>query len=166
MLPHPPAGPQRRRLVALCIAGFVALVAGIVVGAGGDDGKPKSAIAKTRPPAQAVAKAKGLSLARQIGEVVVIAFPGTTAPEYVRRALRTGRAAGVILFRGNAPNQAVTRSLTRSLQKAAHHRALIAIDQEGGTIRILPWAAPRLAQANIPTPSLARSEARQASSDL
>ena len=36
--------------------------------------------------------------------LLMISFHGTTAPEYVCRALRQGRAAGVILFRANVPS--------------------------------------------------------------
>ena len=167
MLPHPPPGPARRRLVALCVVAFVALVAGIAVGAGGDgDGDKSPAAAALKPPARAVAKAKGLSLERQVGEVLMIAFPGTTPPGYVRRALRQGRASGVILFRGNAPTAAVTRALTRRLQRSARNKALIATDQEGGSIRILPWAAPQPSQGATPTEAEARGQAQAAAKDL
>lgn len=153
--------------MALCIAALVALVAGIVVGAGGDsDDRASSTSATVEPPAKAVAKAKQLSLRRQIGEVLMIAFPGTTAPSYVRAALRTGRAGGVILFGGNAPSEAVTRALTRSLQRASRNRALIATDQEGGSIRILDWAAPRPSQGSVPVPAQAQGQARAAARDL
>src|SRR3954452_19650683 len=138
MVPHPQPGPARRRLVALGVAAFVALVVGIVVGAGGGSEKAKPVVAA--PPARAVTAAKGLSLRRQIGELLMISFKGTTPPEYVRRALRQGRAGGVILFRANAPSRAATRALTRSLQRAGRGNVLIAADQEGGPIRILPWA--------------------------
>src|SRR5436190_5153370 len=147
MLPHPPPGPARRRLIALGAAGFVALVAGIVVGAGGGGSSAtKRSSAAVKPPAQAVAKAKGLPLRRQIGEILMIAFHGTTPPGYLQRALREGRAGGVILFKANAPTPAVTRALTRRLQRAGRGRVLIAADQEGGSIRILGWADPPLSQ--------------------
>src|SRR3954447_8442173 len=166
MLPHPPAGPARRRLIALCAAALVALVVGIVVGAGSDSSQPKPTAAAVKPPEQAVAKAKGLSLQRQIGEVLMIAFHGTTPPGYVQRALRQGRAGGVILFRANAPSPAVTRTLTRRLQRAGRGRVLIATDQEGGAIRILPWAAPEPSQGATTSAVAARSQARAAARDL
>jgi beta-N-acetylhexosaminidase len=161
---RPPPGPARRRLVALSAAAFVALIAGIVVGAGGGSSKPKPP--STQPPARAVAKAKSLSLHRQIGETLMIAFPGSTVPGYVQRALRQGRAGGVILFRANVPSPSVTRALTRRLQRAGHHRVLIATDQEGGAIRTLPWAAPTLSQGATPTPFEASKQAKQAARDL
>jgi beta-N-acetylhexosaminidase len=166
MLPHPPPGPARRRLVALGVAALVALVIGGVVGSGGGSSKQKHSAAATTPPAQAVAKAKGLSLERQIGEILMIAFHGTTAPGYVQRALRHGRASGVILFRANAPTPAVTQTLTRRLQRAGRHRVLIATDQEGGPIRILPWAPPTASQGVTPTELAARTQARAAAKGL
>jgi beta-N-acetylhexosaminidase len=72
----------------------------------------------------------------------------------------------VILFGGNATSPAVTRALTRRLQRAARNRALIATDQEGGSIRILDWAAPDKSQGATPTPFEARRQARQAAEDL
>src|SRR4051795_6311628 len=166
MLPHPPPGPPRRRFVALCSLAFVALVIGIAVGAGGGS-EPKSTLPeKVKPPEQAVAKAKGLSLERQIGEVLMIAFHGTTPPGYVQRALRQGRAGGVILFRANAPTPAVTRALTRRLQRAGRGRVLIAADQEGGSIRILGWAAPPLSQGATTSAASAHTQAQAAARDL
>src|SRR3954470_8624454 len=166
MLPHPPAGPARRRLIALCAAALVALVVGIVVGAGSDSSQPTPTAAAVKPPEQAVAKAKGLSLERQIGEVLMIAFHGTTPPGYVQRALRQGRAGGVILFRANAPTPAVTRALTRRLQRAGRGRVLIAADQEGGSIRILGWAAPPLSQGATTSAASAHTQAQAAARDL
>jgi beta-N-acetylhexosaminidase len=166
VVPHPPPGPARRRFVALCVAALIALIAGIVVGAGGDSGEQSTTAAAVKPPARAVAKAKQLSLSRQIGEVLMIAFPGTTPPGYVQRALRQGRAGGVILFRGNATSPAVTRALTRRLQRSARNNALIATDQEGGSIRILGWAAPDKSQGATPTEFEAKRQASAAAKDL
>jgi beta-N-acetylhexosaminidase len=167
MLPHPPPGPPRRRLIALCAAALVALAAGIVVGAGGGGSSPgrKRAAALT-PPAQALAKARRLPLDRQVGEVLMIAFPGPVAPSYVRRALRLGRATGVILFGGNAPTLPITRALTHRLQRAGRGQVLIATDQEGGPIRTLRWAAPARAEGDTPTPLAAQTQARAAARAL
>ena len=43
---------------------------------------------------------------------------------------------------------------------------LIAADQEGGSIRILPWAAPVPSQANQPVPSVAQNQAQGRRKDL
>jgi beta-N-acetylhexosaminidase len=166
MLPHPPPGPARRRLVALAVAALIALIAGIAVGAGAGNKGAKRAATVTQPPAGALKTAKQLSLERQVGELLMISFRGTSPPDYVRRALRLGRAGGVILFRANAPSPAVTRSLTSSLQRAGRRGVLIAADQEGGPIRILPWAFPQPAQGDQPTPEEATRQAKRAVQDL
>ena len=152
--------------MALAAAALVAFVVGIAVGSGGSSKPAPTSTAAAQPPARAVKAAKGLSLQRQIGEMLMISFPGTTAPEYVRRALRQGRAAGVILFRANVPTRDSTRALTRSLQRAGHRRVLIAADQEGGSIRTLTWGAPTASQANQPVETVARRQARAAARDL
>jgi beta-N-acetylhexosaminidase len=56
--------------------------------------------------------------------------------------------------------------LTRRLQRSARNRALIATDQEGGSIRILGWAAPQPSQGATPTEFEARRQATQAAKDL
>ena len=82
-----------------------------------------------------------LPLRQQVGQLVVLSFSGTSAPPYVLEALRERRAAGVILFRGNVTGPAQLRALTASLRRAGG-RPIVAVDQEGGDIRVLPWAPP------------------------
>jgi beta-N-acetylhexosaminidase len=153
-------------LLALGATAVIALVVGIVVGAGGGSSEKASEPAAVAPPKQAVTKAKALPLSRQVGEILMIAFPGTTPPGYVQRALRHGRATGVILFRANAPDPSTTRRLTRRIQRAGRRGALIAVDQEGGSIRILPWLPPVPSQGATPTEQLARTQARRAARGL
>ena len=145
-------------------AALAALVVGFVVGSSGGRGARSHTVPK--PPAPAVAKARGLSLRRQIGELLVISFKGPGVPAYVKDALRHGRATGVILFRGNATTPAAMRAVTRTVQHAARGRALICVDQEGGPIRILPWASPEPAQSAQAGPAQARALAKRASADL
>jgi beta-N-acetylhexosaminidase len=103
-----------------------AVVAGSAAGAG------------TANPANPVDR---LTLRQQVGQLIVLSFSGTTLPEYVRAALRERRAAGVILFGGNVASPSQLRMLTRSLRQAGGN-PVIAVDQEGGAIRIVPWAPP------------------------
>jgi beta-N-acetylhexosaminidase len=154
--------------VALALGAGTALVLGVVVGASNDDegGGRTEAAKRTAPPPRAVERAKGLPLTRQIGQTLMISFKGPGVPSYVEDALRRGRAGGVILFRGNARTEAEMRAVTRTLQHAARGRALIAIDQEGGPIRIAPWAHPAASQGAQATTAQARAEATSASRDL
>jgi beta-N-acetylhexosaminidase len=167
----PPADtPARRRLAALAAAAVLALIAGVAVGSrSGDDDVarvPDPAPAPERPPAEAVEESRGLSLRKQAGQLVVMRFNGPGPPEYVPRALRAGRAAGVILFADNVASRSDLRRLVRVLQRGARGSALVATDQEGGEIRNLPWARPLEGQSAAATPERARADARGAARDL
>jgi beta-N-acetylhexosaminidase len=160
-LPRDPA--RRRRLVALAVACLVALVTGAEAGgrAGEDDAAPSP-----EPVSAAAERAEALSLRQQVGQLIVVSFDGTEPPAYVRRALEAGQAAGAILFAENVASEAQLRGLTGSLQDAAGGSALVAVDQEGGSIRIVPFAAPEPAASAVSRPQQAERLARQAGSDL
>ena len=163
----PPPGPPRRRLAALAVAAALALAVGLAVGAGdGDEPQRRAATPAAAPAKKVVRRVRKLPLAKQVGQTLLISFRGTTAPEYVRRALREGRASGVILFRANAPDAATTRRLTAELQSAGRGSVLICADQEGGAIRILPWAPPTASQSRQATPADAAREAEAAARGL
>ena len=74
---------------------------------------------------------------------MVMRFNGPGPPAYVPRALKAGRAAGVILFKDNIASQADLKRLVRTLQRAAGGSALVSTDQEGGEIRNLTVGAAR-----------------------
>jgi beta-N-acetylhexosaminidase len=133
----------RRRRVALAAAALLGFLGGLAVGAGGDEQQPPAQDARQAAPAlePPVPRVEKLSLEQQIGRMVVLRFAGTEPPGYVRRALGEGRAAGAILFRDNVADPAQLRRLTRAL-RGASPQTLICVDQEGGEIRILPWAMP------------------------
>ena len=145
-------GRRRRRLALAAAAAFAA---GLAVGAGSGGGSagPQQAgpAADTRaggaagasrdPTAAAIAAVDRLSLVQQVGQTLILRFAGTEAPGYVRRALRQRRVAGVILFRDNVVSPDQLRSLTGALRRAGG-QPVVAVDQEGGDIRIIPWAPP------------------------
>ena len=106
-----------------------------------------------------------LSLRQPVGQLVVLRFAGTTAPAYVLEALRERRAAGVILFRDNVTGPAQVRALTASLRSAGG-RPIVAVDQEGGDIRILPWTPPRRSAPEQATSGTVRSDSKQAARAL
>jgi beta-N-acetylhexosaminidase len=158
----------RRRRAAVAAAALIALVFGLIVGAGGDDeasqpaGETSPEATPEVPPEEAVER---LSLEQQVGRMVILRFAGTEAPEYVTRALREGRAAGVILFRDNLVDPEQLRALTRSLRHAAPS-VLICVDQEGGEIRIVPWAEPERAAPEQQAWGSVREDSRAAGRDL
>lgn len=85
--------------------------------------------------------ARSLSLEQQVGQLVVLSFSGSSVPPYVSEALRERRAAGVILFGGNITSPAQLRRLTGDLRRGSW-RPLVAVDQEGGSIRRVSWIGP------------------------
>jgi beta-N-acetylhexosaminidase len=101
-----------------------------------------------------------MPLERQVGELVVLRFDGTAVPSYVRAILRRGWAAGAILFGDNIASPAQLRALTRRLRAASAQTPIIAADQEGGTVRALPWAPPVAAAAGQRPGPDARAGAR------
>jgi beta-N-acetylhexosaminidase len=131
-------------------------------GRAGEDATEPSAA----PVAGAAERAVALGLRQQAGQLIVLSFDGTEQPAYVRRALQAGEAAGAILFADNIASEPQLRALTRSLQEAAAGGALVAADQEGGPIRIVPFAAPEPGAAALSEPGQAERFARQAGSDL
>jgi beta-N-acetylhexosaminidase len=142
----------RRRLTALGIAGGLAFLVGVAIG-GGDDGSDRggaSAPAATPAPEEVARKVTGeLPLSQQIGRLVVLRFAGTSVPGYVRRVLSEGRAAGAILFRDNLTGPDQAKRLAGRLRQGAEGAGgnpLVMVDQEGGEIRILPWAPPAASQ--------------------
>ncbi|MFL5827357.1 MAG: glycoside hydrolase family 3 N-terminal domain-containing protein [Thermoleophilaceae bacterium] len=138
---------------------LVALVIGVLLGAGGGSG--------TKAPPRARAAAKPPPSPEDVaGRLIVVRFDGPALPTYVRDALRHGRAAGVILFRDNVTSESQTRALSAGVQRAAGGRALIATDQEGGAIRTLPYVGSAVGQGSQSTPEEAAAAAREIAGGL
>ena len=106
-----------------------------------------------------------LTLEQQVGQLVVMSFRGTKAPAYVLGALRAKRSAGVILFGANVVSPDQVRALTLSLRRAGG-RPLVAVDQEGGRVRRVPWVGPVLAEPQQVASSTVRSGAAAAAREL
>jgi beta-N-acetylhexosaminidase len=106
-----------------------------------------------------------LPLDQQVGQLVVLSFHGTTPPAYVRTALRERHAAGVILFGRNVVSAAQLRALTRTLRDAGG-RPLVAVDQEGGSVRRVPWVGPIGSESEQAASGTARSDAEDAAKAL
>jgi beta-N-acetylhexosaminidase len=154
---------DRVRLRWLTTLGAVTVAVGalgVAIGTDRDnDERPKQGPATQAP-------APRLPLRQAVGQTVVMSFDGTTAPLYVRRRLRQGEGAGVILFGGNVVDGRQLRRLTRTLQRSARGGALIATDQEGGEIRNVPFAGPVASQSAQVTPTAAGAAAAEAARGL
>jgi beta-N-acetylhexosaminidase len=154
--PPRPADPRaRRRLIALAVAAAAAFALGVLAGSGSDSQAPDTSGVSAR----AGREASSLSLRQQVGQVLVSSFDGTFAPAYLRRRLRAGETAGVIAFGRNATTPADWRSLTGAVQRAASGSALVAVDQEGGAVRTLPFAPPTAGEPSQGGPGEVRRSA-------
>lgn len=152
---------RRARLTAL--AGVALAAAVIGTGCGEGDGGLEVSGERAGTDAE---RSPQLPLRQAVGELLVMAFDGTTAPDYIRRRLRDGQGAGVILFGGNVVDAGQLRRLTRSIQRAARGGALIATDQEGGEIRNVPFAGPVDGQSAVFSAAAAGAAAREAARGL
>jgi beta-N-acetylhexosaminidase len=151
----------RRRLIALGGGAVGALIVGLVAGGGGGGDSGGGA-----PPRTAPAGVDRLSLRQQVGQLTISTFPSGRPPAYIRRRLRAGETAGVILFRANAGTPAEWRGLTRAIQRAAGGEALTMVDQEGGAVRTVGWAGPMEGQPVQGSPAEARQAARDGAREL
>ncbi len=99
-------------------------------------------------PAQ-VAAASRPSDSRLVGQKLIVAMEGTTASPRLLARIRAGEVGGVILFGSNVTSAGQLAALTGELRAAAAEGGqpplLVATDQEGGSVKRLPWAAPSLA---------------------
>ncbi len=125
---------RRRRLALGAVLGLAA--AAFTMGAALGDGEGDE---------QARSAASGLSAAELAGGRIVVGFDGSTAPASVRRMIRAGRVAGVILFADNLPSRASARRLVRGLQNIPRPAGLldpllVMTDQEGGLVKRLGGA--------------------------
>jgi beta-N-acetylhexosaminidase len=161
----------RRRRARLAAGALAAFAVGAVVGAAGSDERTPVRSTATPPRGASPAKARTavdrLTLEQQVGRMVILRFAGTQSPGYVRRVLRQGRAAGVILFRDNVASPGQLRTLTRSLRRASPElEPLVCVDQEGGEIRNLEWAGPERAAGDQAAAGTVRADSQAAGRDL
>ena len=149
---------------------LIALVAVLVAGCGGDD-EPTTGDGTTtteQAPAKRPRKppVDRLTLSEQVGQTIVFSYEGPEVPDYVVDILREGRGSGVILFGDNVTDPGQLRRATRRLQRGARGSALVATDQEGGDVRIIPFAGPQAGQPSLATPQAARDAATEGARDL
>jgi beta-N-acetylhexosaminidase len=151
----------RRRLTALGCLAAIAALAGLLTAAARDDERGAGSA-----PAPDTPRSPPRPIEQDVGELLVMSFDGTTAPEFIHRRLLRREGTGVILFAKNAPDAGSLRALTRELQRSAGGRVLVATDQEGGAIRTLPFAEPRAGQPEAGSPGAAAAAARAGARDL
>src|SRR5207247_1837595 len=100
------------------------------------------------------------SLARMVGQLMLVRMQGTTPSAGFLARVRSGQIGGVVRFAdnyGSAGPAALITKLQRAAASGGQPRLLIAIDQEGGVVRRLP-GAPTLAPRQMTSATIARAE--------
>ncbi len=95
------------------------------------------------------------TLEQLIGQKLMVTMSGRKVSAALARRIGRGEVGGVVLVGRNVTTPVALGKLTRKLQRAAAQGGqpplLIAIDQEGGSVRRVPWAPP-----TIPMPQIGR----------
>jgi len=120
-----------------------------VTGAGQAAAPAAASTAATTGATTAVAATTaGPTLAQMVGQKLVVRMDGLTPSADLLGRIRRGEVGGVILFGSNITTRAALLALTGKLRAAAaaggQPRLLIAVDQEGGSVKRIPWAPPTL----------------------
>jgi beta-N-acetylhexosaminidase len=88
------------------------------------------------------------TIAQLIGQKLVVRMDGLTPSAALLGRIQRGEVGGVILFGANVSSATQVRALTAKLRAAAaaggRPRLIIAVDQEGGPIKRIPWAPPTI----------------------
>lgn len=133
-------------MLAVVVVAAGALAARAVLG----DAKPAGTATVALPPVTTAtttvpAKPKQRSLARLVGQKLVVSYRSATVPpQRLLARIERGEVGGVILFPDNVPptGAAGIRKVVARLQavarKGGNPRLLIATDQEGGDVRRMP----------------------------
>src|SRR5437764_10345597 len=105
------------------------------------------------------------TLAQLIGQKLIVRMDGTTPTASLLGRIRRGEVGGIILFGSNITTRTALIALTAKLRAAAaaggQPRLLIAVDQEGGSVKRIPWAPPTLSPPQMGvrnSTSVARSQ--------
>jgi beta-N-acetylhexosaminidase len=92
-------------------------------------------------------------LQQLIGQKLVVRMDGTTPSASLLARARLGQIGGVIIHGFNFHSRAKLRAITRRLQAAARSGGqpplLIAVDQEGGSVKVVPWIPPTLSTSQM-----------------
>ena len=151
---------RRRRLAVGVTAGLA--IAAFAFGA----------VLSDRGNAPSPSAASQLSLRQLVGERLVTGFQGTTVPASLRRMIRRGGLAGVILFAENLPSRAGARDLVSEIESirrppGLREPLLVMVDQEGGLVKRLAGApTASAAQMGAAGAAFSREQGRATAANL
>jgi beta-N-acetylhexosaminidase len=131
------------------------------------------ATAPPTPPPTPEPTPTGPTLTQLVGQKLMVAMSGTSPSTDLLGRIRRGEVGGVILFGSNISTATQVRALTSKLQAAAtaggQPRLLISTDQEGGSVKRIPWAPPTMSPPQMGasgSAATARSQGQQTGSAL
>jgi beta-N-acetylhexosaminidase len=115
-------------------------------------------------PAGAAVPTSAPTLAQLVGQKLVVSMAGKTPSASLVARARRGEIGGVIVHSWNFSSSAQLRSIARALQQAAASGGrpplLIAVDQEGGSVKTVPWLPPTRAPGHVRSTADARADGR------
>jgi beta-N-acetylhexosaminidase len=95
----------------------------------------------------------GPTFAQLVGQKLLVRMDGTVPSTDLLGRIRRGEVGGVILLGANVTTRSAFIALTQMLHAAAaaggQPRLLVAVDQEGGTVKRIPWAPPTLSASQV-----------------
>lgn len=100
--------------------------------------------------------------------MIIAPLRGAPTPSLLAR-VAAGQVGGVLLLGNGWTSARTTAAAVARLQAVACRRGsplLVGVDQEGGSVRRLPWAAPTLAAASMGTATEAHAQAAAAAPAL
>ena len=110
------------------------------------------------------------TLEQLVGQKLVVSMTGTTPSASLLARARRGDIGGVIVHRFNFSSSAQLRAIAAALQRAAasggRPRLLIAVDQEGGSVKTIPWLPPVRAPGRVRSTADARADGRSTGAAL
>ncbi|HVY96819.1 MAG TPA: glycoside hydrolase family 3 N-terminal domain-containing protein [Solirubrobacterales bacterium] len=155
----PRARARRRRLTLAALAGIAA--GAFALGAALGDGRaPRRSVASTLPAPQLA------------GQRLVAGLGGDGLTPRLRRAIRQGRLAGVVLFAEDLPSRPSGRRLIAALQRiprppALRSPLLVMVDQEGGEVKRVSGAPDAsAAQMGARGAAFSREQGRRTATNL
>jgi beta-N-acetylhexosaminidase len=124
-----------------------------------------------RREAQRLAGSSRPSAARELGEMVISRLTGTTASAELLDRVRAGEVGGVILFAenfalGDERAAAMIAELQHAARAAGSWPLLVMTDQEGGEVRRVADAPPKLAPREMASAAVAYGEGLAAGTAL
>jgi beta-N-acetylhexosaminidase len=121
-------------------------------------------------PASPAAPASAPTLFPLVGQKLVVSMSGTTPSASLLTRARRGEIGGVIVHRFNFSSSAQLRAIAGALQRAAasggQPRLLIAVDQEGGKVKTIPWLPPVRSPGRVRSAADARVDGRRTGAAL